>query len=151
MAIVDLVYVDPSAIARLYFKQEGSRDMAAWRWRNPGTLPVTHHGRCELVNSIALAMFRGDLDDDDGRESFFELENDFIVGRLFQVDIMWRSALNRAAELSRQFSPKLGTRSLDVLHVSCALEIQAKRFITFDERQKSLASAVGLKLVSIGI
>jgi hypothetical protein len=123
--------------------------MAAWRWRNPGPLPVTHHGRSELVNSIALAMFRGELDAEDGRRCFFDLENDFIAGRFFQVDVVWRAALNRAAELSRQFSPTLGTRSLDVLHVSCALELQAKRFLSLHERQKSLAAEVGLKLVSI--
>jgi hypothetical protein len=149
VATVDSLYVDPSALARLYFKQEWSRELAAWRYRNPGPISVTHHGRCELVNAISLALFRGDLDADDGPDVFFNLENDFLSRRLTQVDIMWRAALNGAMELSRIYSPKLGTRSLDVLHVSCALELELRNFLTFDERQKALAAAVGLKVIAI--
>jgi predicted nucleic acid-binding protein len=35
-------------------------------------------------------------------------------------------------------------RTLDSLHVACALELKAERFWTFDERQARLAEAVGL-------
>lgn len=82
------VYVDPSALTRLYIHQAGSREMA-----------------------------------------------------------LWRAAINRASELSRRHTPTLGTRSLDVLHVACALELQLRHFLTFDERQRQLAAAVGLKLI----
>ena len=56
------VYVDPSALARLYIHQEGSREMAAWRSRLLGALPVTHHGRTEIINAICRAAFLGQLD-----------------------------------------------------------------------------------------
>jgi hypothetical protein len=36
-----------------------------------------------------------------------------------------------------------------VLHVACALELKLKHFPTFDERQKKLAAACGLKLVKL--
>jgi predicted nucleic acid-binding protein len=36
-------------------------------------------------------------------------------------------------------------RTLDTLHVACALELKADRFWTFDERQAKLAKARGLK------
>jgi predicted nucleic acid-binding protein len=62
---------------------------------------------------------------------------------------MWRAGLNQAIELSRTHSPKLGTRAFDVLHVACALELKLKHFPTFDERQKKLAAACGLKLVKL--
>lgn len=62
---------------------------------------------------------------------------------------VWRAALNRAAELSREHTPKLGTRSLDVLHIACALELKLPAFLTFDERQQRLASAVGLRLTRV--
>jgi predicted nucleic acid-binding protein len=35
-------------------------------------------------------------------------------------------------------------RTLDSLHVACALELKAERFWTFDDRQVRLAEAVGL-------
>jgi hypothetical protein len=62
--------------------------------------------------------------------------------------VLWRSALRRAADLSREHTPELGCRSLDVLHVACALELDLRSFLTFDARQRQLARAVGLRLIS---
>ncbi len=45
----------------------------------------------------------------------------------------------------RRYGPKLGVRTLDSLHVACALELKAERFWTFDERQAKLARVEGLK------
>jgi len=48
--------------------------------------------------------------------------------------------------LSRH-SMKLGTRTLDVMHVACACELQADMFVSFDERQRSLAKTAGLQVL----
>jgi predicted nucleic acid-binding protein len=149
VATTEKTYVDPSALARLYIAQEGSRDMFRWRAKNRGVLQVTHHGRVEIVNAIALSFFRRDIDADDAAHAWAELELDFLDGHYSQADLLWRAALDRAAELSRLYSPKLGTRSMDVLHVSCALELKLRYFVSFDERQSELAKAVGLKVISI--
>jgi predicted nucleic acid-binding protein len=76
------------------------------------------------------------------------LDDDFEQGRYVQADLLWRAALDRAAELSRTFSRKFGTRSLDVIHVASALEMKFRSFVTFDRRQQNLAKAVGLKVVA---
>ncbi len=55
-------------------------------------------------------------------------------------------ALDLCADLARRFGPKLGMKTLDTLHVACALELKAERFWTFDERQAKLAKAAGLKI-----
>lgn len=143
------VYVVPSALARLYVHCEGSREMAAWRARVTGVLAVTHHGRTEIVNAICRARFLRHLDDTGCAEALGDLEEDFALGRFLQADILWRAALNRAADLSRLHTPGLGTRALDVLHVACALELRLPYFLTFDARQRRLASAVRLKLVRL--
>lgn len=143
----DAIYVDPSALSRLYLNQAGSREMHLWRTRTQGSLPVTHHGRAELVNAVSLAAFRGERTQDQATKAWSNIGADFEDGHLAQVDILWRAALNRAAELSRVHTPSLGTRALDVLHVACALELKLRHFLTFDERQQKLAAACGLKLV----
>jgi predicted nucleic acid-binding protein len=38
----------------------------------------------------------------------------------------------------------LGVRTLDSLHVACALELKVQKFWTFDDRQARLAQAIGL-------
>lgn len=143
------VYVDPSALARLYIHEEGSRRLAAWRARIGGALPVTHHGRTEVINAMCRTAFLGHLNDDGLAEALADFAADFAQGGLRQADILWRSALNRAAELSQAHTPTLGTRSLDVLHVACALELKLRHFLTFDARQQKLATAAGLKLVRL--
>jgi len=145
----DQVYVDPSALARLYIHQDGSREMAAWRAKVRGALTVTHHGRVEIVNAICRAAFVGELPTDELTDVLSELNSDFTIGHLCQADILWRAALNQAAELSQLYTPKLGTRALDVLHVACALELDLAYFLTFDTRQGQLASAAGLKLARV--
>ena len=142
-------YVDPSALCRLYLHQEGSREMAAWRKRMKGSLPVTHHGRTEMVNAIGLAVHRKQLTVEEGMNAWNWLAEDFAHGHLVQMDILWRAALNRAIELSQAHTPRLGTRSLDVLHIACAVELKLRHFLTFDHRQQDLAVAVGLKLVRL--
>jgi predicted nucleic acid-binding protein len=145
------VYVDPSALSRLYIHQTGSREMAAWRAKVSGTLAVTHHGRTEIVNAICRAAFLGQLDETGMAAALADLSADFVSGHLSQADILWRAALNRAAELSQTHTPKLGTRSLDVLHVACAVELKSHYFLTFDIRQQQLAAAVGLKNIQMKI
>jgi predicted nucleic acid-binding protein len=139
-------YADPSALLKLYLNEPDSRAMTAWRSKFSGALSVTHHGRVELVNGIALAAHRKLIDDRAFVAALAALDDDFQQGRYTQMDLLWRAALKCAGELSRNFSRTLGTRSLDVLHVASALELGFRFFITFDTRQQKLARAVGLKV-----
>ena len=145
------VYVDPSALSRLYLHQAGSQEMAAWRAKAKGTLAVTHHGRTEVINAICRATFLRQLDEKGSNEALADFSADFQAGHLRQADILWRAALNRAAELSKKHTPRVGTRSLDVLHVACALELKSRYFLTFDLRQQQLAAAVGVKTIALAI
>jgi predicted nucleic acid-binding protein len=64
---------------------------------------------------------------------------------------LWRAApipenaFELCADLARRYASKFGMRTLDTLHVACALELKAERFWTFDERQAKLAKAQGMK------
>lgn len=148
MATADQFYADPSALLKLYLNEPESRAMTAWRAKNPGPLPVTHHGRVELVNGIALAAHRKFISSAALATALAALDDDFETGRYRQTDLLWRAALKRAGELSRKHTAALGTRSLDVLHVASALELGLRRFVSFDERQQKLARAVGLKVIA---
>lgn len=146
MATVNRTYVDPSALLKLYLHEPGSHKMASWRAKTRGPLPVTHHGRVELANGIALAAHRRLIDENAYVAAIADLDDDFEGGRYILADLLWRAALRRASELSREHTRILGTRSLDVLHVACALELGLRTFVSFDSRQQSLVKAVGLRL-----
>ena len=59
------------------------------------------------------------------------------------------NSLLRAEHSFWGFRP-LGYHLVNLLfHVACALELNAKYFLTFDERLQELASAAGLKLIRL--
>jgi predicted nucleic acid-binding protein len=147
VANAERTYVDPSALRCLYLHDDRSRGFCAWRRRLRGALPITRYGYAELVNAIALAAFRGDVTREIAEGATADLDTDLGAGRLRLADLAWRRALDAAAQLSRRHTPALGTRSLDVLHVACALTLEMGVFITYDARQAKLATAVGLRLL----
>jgi len=147
VADVEATYADPGALLKLYVHQPESASMNSWRARNRGALAVTHHGRAEIVNGICLAAFRRAITTQAMNDALASFDEDFAEGRYVQADLLWRAALQRAADLSRRHTPVLGCRTLDVLHVASALELGLRRFLTFDLRQRQLARAAGLRAV----
>lgn len=144
---VEKCYVDSSALRQLYAHDRRSAAMAAWRFKHPGVLGVTRFTRVELINSMASAVHRRDLTEADFQDFMGDLAADFSALRLRLVDVAWRAVLDEAADLSRMHTSKLGTRSLDVLHVASALELKARWFVTYDVRQANLAEACGLNVI----
>jgi predicted nucleic acid-binding protein len=49
--------------------------------------------------------------------------------------------------LARRHTSKLGTRTLDIVHVASALLLKPEVFYTFDRRQSKLARAEGLRVL----
>jgi predicted nucleic acid-binding protein len=149
VANAETTYVDPSALVKLYFHHPDSAAVSAWRARSGGALPITHHGRLEIVNGLCQLAFRRLMTAPALGAALASVEEDFVAGRYVQADLLWRSALRRAEDLSREYTPSIGCRSLDVLHVACALELGLPNFVTFDLRQQRLARSVGLKSVPL--
>ena len=148
MASAERTYVDPSALRSLYVHDGRSARFCAWRRRLGGCLPVTRFGRSELVDSVHLAVHRKEIDEVVARAAVADFETDVREGRLAIVDVLWRRTLDLAAELSTQHTAVLGTRTLDVLHVATAVTLEAKRFVSYDDRQAALAKAAGLRTLA---
>jgi predicted nucleic acid-binding protein len=139
------VYADASALLKLYLHEPESRAMSAWCARMQGPLAVTLFGRVEIVNGIGLALARKLVPESVHRAALAALDDDFARGRLISADVSWRSALRLAEELSRDRTPVLACRTLDILHVASALTLKCRYFVTFDSRQRKLAEMAGLR------
>lgn len=57
--------------------------------------------------------------------------------------------MTEAERLSASHAERLGTRSLDILHIAAALVEGSRQFLTFDTRLAKLAKASGLKVKSL--
>lgn len=100
--------------------------------------------RAEWMHAISQHVFRKEISGLEARRAQAELERDLRTGVWQKVDLpepVWATC----AELARRRGPHLGMRTLDSLHVAVALELAAKAFWTFDERQAKLATAEGLR------
>lgn len=101
--------------------------------------------RVEFAHSIEQNVFRGQISSKAANQVYAEFERDCNSGIWREVD-QPELMFVVATDLARTHIAKLGTRTLDTLHVASALELKAERFWTFDDRQKKLAKAVGLKI-----
>ena len=148
MASAERTYVDPSALLKLYIHEPESAAMNAWRTRTKGALPITLHGRLEIANGISLAAFRMAITTGAMADARLSFEEDLAEGRYTEIDVLWRATLTRAADISRTYTPMLGCRALDALHVATAVELGLRDFVTFDGRQRLVARAVGLRSIT---
>lgn len=144
---IDEIYVDPSALVGLYIHTPTSRALSAWRARIGGAVPITRFSYAELINALALGQFRGSLTEADCVGAIEDTRVDLTLGRLRLIDLLWRATLDRAVKISGKHVPTIGARALDVLHIASALELGARQFVTYDERQARLAEACRLKVV----
>ena len=137
-------YADTSFLTSLYLK-DGHSHTADQLLPNLTECLLTPLHRAEWFHAIAQYVYRGVLIEIKARE----------LHRLFEQDVKagpWREvpfpehAFELCADLARRHGAKLGMRTLDTLHVACALELKAKEFWTFDDRQAKLAKAQGMRL-----
>ncbi len=105
---------------------------------------LTELHRCELAHSLQQQVFRAQASPTDTKVAFLDFEHDCRAG-LWRLADLPPSTFDTCISLAHRFTAKLGCRTLDALHVAAALELGAEEFWTFDERQKQLAAAVGLR------
>lgn len=96
------------------------------------------------MHALSQHVFRKEITALEARRAQAELDRDLGNGLWLKVNLP-ESAWDTCADLARRHGPRLGIRTLDSLHVAAALEIGARAFWTFDERQAKLASAEGLQ------
>jgi predicted nucleic acid-binding protein len=136
------IYVDSSFLVSSYVDDAHSAEAD----RRMGAAPavwVTLLNRTELANAIHQYVFRGKLPTSEAQQAWNSFQRDCRNGVWIPASLperIWETSIL----LAEMHGPTLGVRTLDSLHVACALELRAERFWTFDERQARLAEAVGL-------
>lgn len=144
-----MLYVDTSAIVKLYVREDYSQNVSAWLRENDQAIPWTAFHELEFTNAVHLKEFREEITSKQSRlikTSFTEHEE---RGVYFRPELAWAEAFGRAIDLTTQYTARTGARSLDILHVASALLLGADTFLTFDERQSQLAARERLRIVQI--
>lgn len=137
------IYLDSSFVVSLYVTDAHS-DGARQRVLDAPSFALTPLHLAEWGHALAQHQFRGNLTRDKAQQVQAEFISDQASGVWFKT-VLPESAFEICADMAQRHGSKLGMRTLDSLHVACALELKAERFWTFDERQAKLARAEGLK------
>ncbi len=141
-----MTYVDTSVLYSLYVPDANSSKADAWRQAHPSPVEFTGFHRLELRNALSLAVFQRRLTSDEARAAWAQVQEDLKAGVLVATLDLWAKLVPEAEALATHHTPTIGTRSLDVLHVSAALVLGATEFCTFDARQGKLAQLAGMRL-----
>jgi predicted nucleic acid-binding protein len=139
------IYADPSFIVSLYTLDTNSATAARTMQAPSADRYLTTFGELEVVNAMGLRIFRKEISAAQAQASAIEFETDLRDG-VFQLRELTDPIIERARQLSRQTTNKLGTRTADLLHVAAALELGVDFLYTFDQQQRKLAQALRLKL-----
>lgn len=139
-------YADTGFLCSLYARDAHTARAIARMQRQRLPLAFTWLHQLELRNALRLKIFRRDATVDQSTASVNAVLADLAAGVLRPAAPPLAEVGTEAERLSAQWSAKLGTRTLDILHVAGALVLGAKDFLTFDTRQAALARAAGLQV-----
>jgi predicted nucleic acid-binding protein len=137
-----MIYVDSSFLVAAYVVDVHSPAVVHRLWAELH-VGITPFGRSEVANTVFRQVFLKKLTPAEANRAWQSFEADCQGGTWDCMELPER-AWETSVDLARKHVPRLGVRTLDTLHVACALELKAERFWTFDERQARLAEAVGL-------
>ena len=139
-------YADTGFICSLYAPDAHSVRAIALMKRQAAPLAFTWMHQVEFRNALRLRVFRSEIAPKQRDASLNLLLADLAGGVLTHSQAPLADVMTEAERLSALHSERLGTRSLDILHVAAALVNGSRVFITFDIRQAKLAKAAGLKV-----
>ncbi|MCB1226281.1 MAG: type II toxin-antitoxin system VapC family toxin [Verrucomicrobiales bacterium] len=142
-------YPDTSFLCALYRTQDNSDRALAYRAGMNGPLQVTKLLLWEFRQGVRFQAFRyrkgsGGFPMREAEKMIADVQEDIDLGLVQVLDCDFPSILVQAERLSKAHTFTNGHRSMDMLHIATALELQATDFLTFDGNQKKLAEAEGM-------
>jgi predicted nucleic acid-binding protein len=139
------IYADPSFLVSLYSLDGNSVAASRTMQASAADRFLTTLGELEVINALQMRVFRKEVSSEQVHSSLDDFEKHLRDG-VFQLRELRDTFFERARQLSKLTTAKMGTRTADVLHVAAALGLGATHLYSFDQRQRKLAQTVRLKL-----
>lgn len=138
-----MIYLDTSAFLKLYIREDGSESVQGALESQDEPIPVLDVLEWEFVNALRLKVFWGELDGPTVNHLVALFDDRLLRGQYVVADID-RDRLTTDVRVLSMHTQTVGSRTLDVVHVAIAHQLQVNAFITFDDRQRALARTAGL-------
>lgn len=139
-------YPDSSFLVSLVSNDANSAAAADCMVRIAEPLIFNPLHRVETHNALRNSEALGAITSGERQRAFRRIDKDLHEGLLVHTPVDWTNIFRRADELSEKHASENGQRTIDLLHVAIAVDSDAKTFLSFDQRQRKLAKAAGLKV-----
>jgi uncharacterized protein len=135
------LYLDTSALAKLYLQEEDS-DVLDAALSGRRDLLLSELAVTELTSAVVRRVREGSLGALTGRRIYNQLLRDLHAGEFMLVDLT--SATHREAErILMTVGRQVALRSADSLHLAAAALADARGLVTFDRQMCEAALAMG--------
>lgn len=141
-----MLYLDTSAFLKLYVAEEGSVTVQKALNQSDEPLPLSELLEMEFTNALQLKVFWGDLDSQQASAQMNHFDRRKKRGLYYYPEVHRSELMAQFREFSKA-TPDLGCRTMDILHLAYARLFEADCFVTFDQRQRTLAQQVGFNLL----
>ena len=141
-----MTYLDTGCFVKLYYPEPDSAQVIALIQGKVVCHTVLHE--LEFMNALQLKVFTKNATTAQVAAAHALVETDLKAGVLISPSGEWKDILAEAARLAERYTGSVGCRSLDILHCAAAKLLVAAEFVSTDGRQKKLAQAMGLNLVT---
>jgi len=143
------VYFDTGLLLKLYLTEQNSPDAIALIQSHGSPICFCGLQQTELRNAIYRKCGRGEITQRQLARTLKDIQADMDGGVLEIPDVEWREVWRKADQITAKYALATQCRTLDVLHVAVAMQLDIKTFGTTDARQIMVARKVGLKVISL--
>jgi PIN domain. len=147
-----IAYPDTSFLCALYRRQDNSPEAAAYFKTMPEALHVSGLLLFEFRQSLRFQVWLHEHNPHKGfpqaecDQALADLQSDLDASVTVIVPADWSDVHHLAEKLSASHTSTRGQRAFDLLHIATALHLDARDFLSFDDRQRELAKREGLKV-----
>ena len=143
-----MIYTDTSFLFALYqqgdaFHVSAKKLMA--RMKEP--IALTLLGEFELLNNVHRGLASKVIDQAGHDAILRQIEADEADGILVRHALNELDLYARARAISKKYSSETNSRSLDILHVAAAEQLQISPFVSYDAKQRLLVQKIGIQLL----
>lgn len=140
-----MIYLDTSAFLKLYVREADSESVQKLVTSQKDPLPVWEFQQVEMINAVHLKIFWQEITVEDATRLLALFDQRMRRGQYYcpRID---RAELMLTFRSLTKYTSEIGCRTMDILHVACAMQLAPVTFVSFDERQKALARKASLNV-----
>jgi predicted nucleic acid-binding protein len=142
------VCFDTGLLTKLYTVEPETPAVAALVASLTEPVIFTDFHRAELTSALHRKQGRGEITTADLAKALANIQADLQFSVLLWTEPDWKQVFAATVRLCSAHSADTHCRTLDAMHVALAQHLRVAAIATTDKRQRALATAAGLKVLT---